>query len=74
MYKHGSLLALFLFPQDVYYRLGKNRFVDCHTQYGMEPFQDHSFFVARNAHRGFARISGWIKYPRKRGKERRNEK
>ncbi len=23
MYKHGSLLALFLFPQDVYYRLGK---------------------------------------------------
>ena len=41
----------------------KNRFVDRHTQYGMETFKDHSFFIARNAHKGFVRISGWIKMP-----------
>ena len=28
-----------------------------------KPFEDHSFFVARNAHKGFIRISGWIKMP-----------
>ena len=31
----------------------RNRLVDCHTQYGMETFKGHSFFVARNAHVGF---------------------
>lgn len=41
----------------------KNRFVDYHTQYGMETVKGHSFFVARNAHMGFTRMSGWIKIP-----------
>jgi len=60
MHGHGSLLALFLFPQ-MYEAAGdRSRFVDCHTQYGMETVKGHSFFVARNAHEGFDRISGWI--------------
>ena len=41
----------------------KNRFVDYHTQYGMETVKGHSFFVARNAHMGSTRMSGWIKIP-----------
>ena len=63
MHKHGSLLALFCFRRMCKTDRDKNRFVDCHTQYGMETLKGHSFFIARNAHKGFARISGWIKMP-----------
>lgn len=36
MQEHGSLLALFLYPQ-MYEAAGdRSRFVDRHTQYGME--------------------------------------
>lgn len=52
MYKHGSLLALFLFLR-IKTIGNKIRFVDHHTQYGMETFKDHSFFIARNACKGF---------------------
>lgn len=45
MYEYGSLLALFLFLQ-VKTVGNKIRFVDYHTQYGMEILQDHSFFCA----------------------------
>lgn len=63
MYKHGSLLALFCFRRTCKTAGDKNRFVDYHTQYGMETVKGHSFFVARNAHMGFTRMSGWIKMP-----------
>ena len=53
MYKHGSLLALFCFYGMCITAGSRNRFVDHHTQYGMETFKGHSFFVARNAHKGF---------------------
>ncbi len=46
MYKRGRLLALFLFLQ-VKTVGNKIRFVDYHTQYGMETLQDHSFFCAQ---------------------------
>ena len=75
MHGYGSLLALFCFYGMCITAGSRNRFVDHHTQYGMETVKGHSFFVARNAHEGFARISGWIKCPRKRGeKERWNGK
>ncbi len=54
MYKHGSLLALFCFHRMCITVRDKNRFVDCHTQYGMETVKSHSFFVARNAHEGLS--------------------
>ena len=36
MHEHGSLLALFLFPQMHEAAGDRSRFVDRHTQYGME--------------------------------------
>ncbi len=74
MYKHGSLLALFCFRRMCITVRDKNRFVDHHTQYGMETVKGHSFFVARNAHEGFNRISGWIKITSANGEKRKVER
>lgn len=54
MYKRGSLLALFCFCGMRKSVRNKNKFVDHHTQYGMETLEDHSFFIARNAHEGLS--------------------
>lgn len=40
----------------------------------METFEGHSFFVARNAHEGFDRISGWIKITSANGEKRKVER
>ena len=52
----------------------RSRFVDRHTQYGMETFMGHSFFIARNAQKGFTRISGWIKITSVDGGEKKGGK
>ena len=39
MHEHGSLLALFCFRRMCKTDRDKNRFVDRHTQYGMETFK-----------------------------------
>ncbi|MDE7248356.1 MAG: hypothetical protein K2N82_00410 [Lachnospiraceae bacterium] len=58
MHKHGSLLALFLFPQDEINCQGQNRFVDHHTQYGMETLKRPFLFYCQKCPQGL--------YPHKR--------
>ena len=59
MYKHGSLLALFCFRRMCKTVRDKNRFVDHHTQYGMETFKGHYFFVRSNEPIRDACIHNW---------------